>query len=85
MAVLAGWLCFAGFVLLVCVAGWRCWLVLLSCFGGFALLAGWLRHDIGNTDVLVIEPFDGKILEKHFNVPVLDSLDKLNVEFPYSY
>ena len=48
---------------------------------GSALLAGWLRHDIGNKDVLVIEPLDGKYLEKHFNVTVLDSLDKLNVEF----
>mgnify|MGYP001272247687 CR=1 FL=1 len=57
-------------------------LLLVGCgkMGG-ALLAGWLRHDIGNTDVLVIEPFDRKNLEKHFNVPVLDSLDKLNAEF----
>jgi len=57
-------------------------LLLVGCgkMGG-ALLAGWLSHDIDNKDVAVVEPSHGNLLEKRFKVPVVNSLDKLNVEF----
>ncbi len=48
---------------------------------GSALLTGWLSRDIDELDVIVVEPAGGNVLEKNFNVPVVNSLDKLNVEF----
>ena len=48
---------------------------------GSALLTGWLGRDIDDTDVIVIEPSGGKFLQNRFNVPVINSLDKLNIEF----
>ena len=48
---------------------------------GSALLTGWLGRDIDDTDVIVVEPSGGSFLQKRFNVPVINSLDKLNVEF----
>ena len=48
---------------------------------GSALLTGWLGREIDDTDVIVVEPSGGNFLQKRFNVPVINSLDKLNVEF----
>jgi pyrroline-5-carboxylate reductase len=48
---------------------------------GSALLAGWLGRDIDDIDVAVVEPSTKDFLENGFNVPVVNSLDKLNVEF----
>ena len=57
-------------------------LLLVGCgkMGG-ALLAGWLNRDIDGTNVVVVEPSGGNLLEERFNVPVVDSLDNLNVDF----
>ena len=57
-------------------------LLLVGCgkMGG-ALLAGWLSGDIDDTDIIVVEPSGGSFLQKRFNVPVVNSLDKLNVDF----